>query len=170
VKAFISSARHIGQLRIRLRSQIDSSCKERDLLRCVKFVHPDLGITLAAELLDDLNPDLCNSIWKSLPIKSSWVHAMISGELMYFWADVIHTKPPQHTEMYPKEAVGRVNYSYVFQDICIKYGEKVTEPSWANPWAQIRTEDLKELSRLGRAVWESNYLTHTPIRLTVERE
>ena len=140
------------------------------MLRRVKLVHPDLGITLTAELLDDLNSDLCNSIWEKLPIKSSWVHAMVSGELMYFWADVIHTKPPQHTEMYPKEIVGRVNYSYVFQDICVKYGEKVTEPSAANPWAQIRTEDLKELSRLGRAVWESNYLTHTPIRVTVDRE
>lgn len=138
-------------------------------MRRVKFVHPDLSITLVAELLDDLNPDLCNSIWKRLPLKSSWVHAMISGELMYFWADVIHTKQPEHTEMYPKEAVGRVNYSFVFQDICIKYGEKVTEPSWTNPWAQVQSKNLEELSRLGKAVWKSNYLTHKPIKVTVDK-
>jgi hypothetical protein len=138
-------------------------------LKSVKLTHPELGIALTAELLEDLNPRMCDAIWKALPLESTWVHAMVSGEVMYFWAEVVHTQPPEHTEMYPDEPVGRVNYSYVFQDISIKYGEKVTEPSTANPWAQILPAHLHDLSRLGRAVWESNYLTHRPIKIIVER-
>ena len=138
-------------------------------MRRVKFIHPDVGIDLVVELLEDLNPKICDSIWNRLPIRSTWAHAMVSGELMYCWADVVHTEPPEHTEMYPDEGVGRVNYSMIFQDICIKYGEKVTEPSSTNPWAQVLPEHFSHLRQLGRAVWESNYLTHTPIKLTVER-
>jgi hypothetical protein len=94
---------------------------------------------------------------------------MVSGQLMYFWIPMVSASP-EYSELFSQEPVGRINYSYVYQSICIKYGKEVTEPTYANPWAQVLPEHLKDLFRLGEAVWESNYLTHRPIRGVLSKE
>ncbi len=51
--------------------------------RQIEIHYPDLNITLTANLLEEKNPELCDLMWKNLPIETIQSHTMSTGEAMY---------------------------------------------------------------------------------------
>ncbi|MSU66939.1 MAG: DUF3830 family protein [Opitutus sp.] len=47
--------------------------------RHVRLTFPATGVSLLAELLDDEAPNVCELVWKMLPVETKVIHGMYSG-------------------------------------------------------------------------------------------
>ena len=100
---------------------------------------------------------------------------MVSGRLLYVMNLKMKTEPPvKYHEMYmedlSEEPIGRVSTFATagrIGSVMIKYGE-ITEPMKYPVIAQVVPEDIEKLQEVGRAVWNSIYLTKEVIRVTYE--
>jgi hypothetical protein len=116
---------------------------------------PELDSQIRCELLDELNPALCASVLRSLPILSIQTHAVVAGKQIYFPTRLALEDPEAaYTEDLSRQPHGRVNFDPSFQYVSLNYGP-VSEavPAW--PIAQVAPEDLPRLDALGERIWKN---------------
>jgi len=137
--------------------------------RQIEIQYPDLEITLTADLLEEKNPELCDLMWRNLPIETIQSHTMSTGEAMYCPHRIVDFVKSQ-TELITEMPVGSVCMSIIdYKSFSIYYGKR-TEPLPNSPVARIRSEDLESLRKVGKKAWEANYLTHFPLRVVFRRK
>jgi hypothetical protein len=150
--------------------------------RKIGFEFPDIETKFSATLLDEKEPDQCEALWKVLnkPVKMICQHTLSTGD--YFGA---YGRPPRHiiktgsqvspvgakTLMLSQLEPGSVLYKGG-SDLSVAYGPDITEPLAApGPViAKVDEEDLQDLWRVGRSVWNAQYMTHRLVTLTVKTE
>jgi hypothetical protein len=128
-----------------------------------------LDISVVAELADEVNPELCDDIWKNLPFTVLQSHPTVSGESVYAWAPMVSTAPVRHWEPINQAPAGRLRYSQATGNkLTVQYG-KGLEPLSQPVVGTVQPEYLHLLPIMGRAVWESTFWTKQLIWLTVKR-
>ncbi|MFE4581516.1 cucumopine synthase-related protein [Streptomyces chartreusis] len=133
----------------------------------IHWVQPDIKVV--ADLLDDLNPKMCDVLWNYLPYRSVQLHALISNEHLYHYNPIVESMflEAEYMESRATAPVGTVFLSYL-QHLSMKYG-LVTEDLPAAPVARVRKEDLAALAEAGRRCWDATYQTKEVIEVRVER-
>jgi len=116
---------------------------------------PALDVAVRCTLLDEINPQLCASLRRALPIVSVQTHAVVAGEQIYFPTRLVLEEPDAaRTEDLSAQPPGRINFEPFFQYLSVNYGP-VTEgvPAW--PVAQVVEDDLPRLPRVGERIWQN---------------
>lgn len=140
------------------------------MVRQIEIEWVQLKIKVTANLLEDVNPELCNLLWSYLPYRSIQLHALISGQHLYHYTPIIESffVEPKTKESRAKSQDGRIFLSYL-QHLSIKYGD-VTEDLPAAPVAQVISEDISKLKEAGKKCWESTYKTKELIEVRVTKK
>lgn len=134
-------------------------------IRQMEIEWPELGITVTANLRDDMAPGVCDVVWDSLPIETVQEHGMISGKVVYCATRIRSTL----REWMVDRAPGDIYFFNVGQMLIIVHGY-TTETLKVNKFAEVIPEDLEKLGKAGEAVWNSNYLTHKVLRVIFRRK
>lgn len=117
---------------------------------------PDLNITVEADLEDERNADLIGEIWSNLPMTAVQEHAMVTGKSMYCWVPMLSFAEIPFQMRIMDTPPGVVSYSQkTGNKMIVRYG-KVTEDLMTPIVGFVRKEYLKDLDRVGEAVW-ANY-------------
>ncbi len=131
----------------------------------IKFHWPELGITAAAVLSDDKNPELCREVWESLPLESIQCHPIVSGASLFSWVPMLSFAEVHFKERIDRAPIGRVRYSQTFGNkIAIQYGS-CTEDTYQPVLGQIEPEDIGNIREVGRAAWDSLFFTKKLLRV-----
>jgi|SRR6188768_645513 len=116
---------------------------------------PALDDSVRCRLLDELNPELCASLRRAMPVVSVQTHAVVAGEQIYFPTRLVLEDPDSAaTEDLSAQAAGRINFDPFFQYLSLNTGrlsERV--PAW--PVAQVLDDDLARLARVGERIWRN---------------
>jgi hypothetical protein len=137
--------------------------------RKIEISLENIDISLTAELLDEVNRDACDILWKNIPYESVLLHTMVSGKN-------VHTFIPEPLPFYEHQltlarrmatAPGTV-FSPFPRCLFIKYGPDSEDHSFP-PVARLVESDLPQLDRLGKMAWDSMYKTKEIHRLRVTR-
>lgn len=120
---------------------------------------PKLGITLEAESLD-YNQKFSERFWESLPFKTIQLHAMVTGEDMYSYCPV---SPVEYFHLVDKRVpINELPPGYVTWSglglVAIVYG-RCSETLKTQPVARVQERFLEDLKMVGRAAWESIFIT-----------
>lgn len=128
-----------------------------------------VGVEVRAWLAVNDNVELCGDVLRALPFTAMQTHPMVTGESLFAWAPIVSTAPAPTKEEIRKAPIGRLRYSTrTGQKLIVQYGT-TSEDIMAPVLGAVLPEDCHKLPALGKAVWESVYLTKQPIWLTVER-
>lgn len=127
---------------------------------------PDLGISVVARHTSE-NPKYFDMLSKILPLESIQNHAVVSGDLMYFWEPVLTTEEPEKKVTYKEMEEGMVSFSPDINLVCIKYGP-VSETMPTAPVAKVRKEDMDKLKQVGDATWNAICYTKKLLRVVVK--
>ncbi len=128
---------------------------------------PQLGITLRAKLLWDMNPESCELFIKNLPFETIYSHTMASGLGMYAPHRIV-AKLKAKYQLLTEVQDGTLTLSTGdYKTVGFFYGP-MTEPLPLAPIAHIIPEDHDAMRRACREVWISNYMTHEPIHTIFE--
>lgn len=134
-------------------------------MRTMFIEWPDLGIKVAADMLDDKNPDMINEIWENLPLHAIQEHAMVTGKSMYSWVPMISLAKPQYQMMIKDTPPGVVSYSQkTGNKLIVRYGE-CTEDLLTPVLGFVRKEQLSELEKVAEAIWKNYSADKKPIRV-----
>ena len=141
---------------------------------------PSEGIKVNAKLLEDEEPELCDILWENFkdPVKMFCRHPVSTGE--EFSAEARPSRHPVKTgttlgrnkRMFCDIPPGSINYAVFggYGGLSCYYGP-CTEPIEVRGAvvAMVPEEQMSELIKAGRAVWNAYYMTHEPITMTVGR-
>ncbi|WP_078592633.1 hypothetical protein [Evansella clarkii] len=120
----------------------------------ITILWPDLEMEVKARLLVDLNPELCQELKDTMPIKSIQSHAVVAGKQMYFPFRFLPMGKGYNFESMDKQPLGRINIELDFQYLSINYGP-MTEPVPALAVAQVIEDDIPILLQVGEKVWNN---------------
>ena len=149
----------------------------------IEFEWPEIGVRVNASLLEGQEPELCEILWKVLesPQKLFCRHPVSTG--CEFGAD---GRPPRHpvktgtqaqplgrkVKMYSSTEPGSVAYGIFggYGGITIVYGP-CTEPlpTRGAVVARIEQQQMDNLVKGGKYVWNAQYLTHIPAIMIARR-
>lgn len=123
--------------------------------RKIDVTWPELGITIVAELADELNPELCEEFWRDLPFRVMQAHPVVSGESLYAWTPTISTAPVRHTIKLSDCQPGDMRYSQkTGNKFSINYGRS-TETLAQPILGKVLPEYLPLLPKVGKAIWNN---------------
>ncbi len=150
------------------------------MVRSIFIDFSAVGSRIRAELWEEAEPELSNTLWANLaePVKMVCRHPVSSGQ--EFSAEA---RPPRHP-VKSGLGVGRKRYLYTtvplggvvyavtggFGGLSLYYGP-CTEPLQirGSVVAQVVPEDLPKAAKAGRAVWDAQALQHKPMVIVVGR-
>jgi len=144
---------------------------------------PEIGLSVKAALLEEEEPELCETLWANLerPMKMVCRHPVSTGE--EFSGE---GRPPRHpvgsgTQVKPlgrrrwlltRIPPGSVVYAIFggYGGLSLFYGP-CTEPLSArgSVVGRVDDENMGDLMRAGRAIWEAQYSTHRPMVMVARR-
>ena len=127
----------------------------------------ELGESVRALLLDELNPYACEELAGMLPVESIQSHAVVAGSQMYAPIRFAPEREKCRFENMAAQPEGRVNIELDFQYFSINYGP-MTEAVPALAVAQVVEEDLPRLREIGRKVWDNLLNGQTYIHVFIE--
>jgi hypothetical protein len=151
------------------------------MVRIIVIEFPTVGSSVRADLWEEVEPELCETLWGNLaePIKMVCRHPVSSGQ--EFSAEA---RPPKHP-VKSGLGVGRKRYLYTtvplggvvyavtggFGGLSLYYGP-CTEPLQirGSVVAQVIPEDLPKAAKAGKAVWNAQALEHKPMTIVVRRK
>lgn len=130
---------------------------------------PSLGLRAKATLFDDKNPELCEDVWKALPIKSVMSNAVITGGSMYCWAPILSYAPIPFKEKIDEAPVGRLRYSQnTGNKIIVQYAD-CHEDVMGGVLGQVDEEDIPIVKQVGSTALQSIFFTKEPLYITISR-
>lgn len=144
---------------------------------------PEIGIRVKATLLEKDEPELCSELWKRIatPVKMICRHPTSTG--YEFGAG---ERPPRHPVKSGTQAnplgrkkwliseikPGSIAYAITggYGGVSVFYGP-CTEPLPArgSVVARVDEEDMDNLVKGGKYVWNAQYITHLPTIMVVKR-
>ena len=141
---------------------------------------PSHGIKVTAQLLDEEEPELCEILWENLkePVKMFCRHPVSTGE--EFSAEARPSRHPVKTgttlgrnkRMFCDIPPGSINYAVYggYGGLSCYYGP-CTEPITVRGAVvgKVPEDQMLELVKAGKAVWNAYYMTHNPITMNVGR-
>jgi hypothetical protein len=133
---------------------------------------PELGLSVKVDPLS-VNKDLFDWFLENLPLKGVQSHAAVSGKLIYIMNLRMKKGRSFRYQDLAVEDLSEAKEGRIFifitagkvGSISVKYAE-VSENMSYPVIGQVRGEDLKDLKKIGEAVWRSFY--HTKEIITVE--
>lgn len=133
---------------------------------------PELNLSVQVEPLAK-NQELYDWFLENLPLKGVQSHAVVSGKLIYIMNLRMKKAAPVRYRDLAVEDLSEARDGRIFifitagkvGSVSVKYGE-VSENMSYPVLAQVRQEGLKNLEKIGAAVWKSIYSTKQVI--TVE--
>jgi hypothetical protein len=137
---------------------------------------PELNLSVKVEPLAN-NQDLYHWFLENLPLKGVQSHAVVSGKLIYIMNLRMKKPSPVRYRDLAVEDLSEAKDGRIFifitagkvGSISVKYGE-VSENMNYPVLAQVRQEDLKNLAKIGEAVWKSIYSTKQVITVEFLKE
>jgi len=137
---------------------------------------PELNLSVKAEPLS-VNRDLFNWFVENLPLKGIQSHAVVSGKIIYIMNLRMKKPSPVRYRDLGVEDLAEAKDGRIFifitagkvGSISVKYGE-VSENMSYPVMAQVKQEDLKNLEKIGEAVWKSIYSTKEVITVEFLKE
>jgi hypothetical protein len=137
---------------------------------------PELNLSVGAEPLS-VNRALFEWFLESLPLKGIQSHAVVSGKIIYIMnLRMKKACPVRYRDLAVEDlSEGKDGRIFIFitagkvGSVSVKYGE-VSENMSYPVLAQVRQEDLKNLARIGEAVWKSIYSTKQVITVEFLKE
>ena len=150
------------------------------MARKIMLEWPSIDTSVQAEFLEKEEPELCDMLWERLeePLKMFCRHPVSTGE--EFSAEA---RPPRHPvrtgenvgrnrRMFCEISPGSINYSVVggYGGLSCYYGP-CSEPITVKGAvvAKVAQEDMLNLVKAGRAVWDAYYTKHEPIIMFARR-
>jgi hypothetical protein len=126
---------------------------------------PELGLSVKVDPLA-VNKDLFDWFLENLPLKGVQSHAAVSGKLIYIMNLRMKKGCPVRYRDLAVEDLSEAKDGRIFifitagkvGSISVKYAE-VSENMSYPVIGQVREEDLKDLKKIGEAVWRSFYYT-----------
>ena len=139
----------------------------------------DSKIKISATLLDEEEPEQCDMFWETLktPLKMICQHTLSTGD--YF---ATYGRPPKRPVKTGSQAnpIGRKQWLLCQlepgmllytggNDMAVAYGPHITEPlvGRGSVAAKVDKEDLDNLMKAGKGVWNAQYMTHRLVIMTV---
>jgi hypothetical protein len=137
---------------------------------------PELNLSVKVEPLAN-NQNLYDWFLENLPLKGVQSHAVVSGKLIYIMNLRMKKPSPVRYRDLAVEDLSEAKDGRIFifitagkvGSISVKYGE-VSENMNYPVLAQVRQEDLKNLAKIGEAVWKSIYSTKQVITVEFLKE
>lgn len=133
---------------------------------------PEINLSVQVKPLSK-NQKLYDWFLENLPLKGVQSHAVVSGKIIYIMNLRMKKPSPVRYRDLAVEDLSEAKDGRIFifitagkvGSVSVKYGE-VSENMSYPVLAQVRPEDLKNLAKIGEAVWKSLYSTKQVI--TVE--
>lgn len=119
---------------------------------------PDFGVTIAVDLLDEENPQICEEFWQSLPFQTIFAASMSAGEM--FKIPIPRTlpdAPPEKRVLFPEDPPGTI-FSLGMGSLLLKYG-MVAEPFRIPRIARVPEEELDKLRNVAQKLREAYFFT-----------
>ena len=118
---------------------------------------PDFNVTVTVDLLDDINPELCEELWQVLPFDTVIQDNMSPGDVFLVPIPYTPSFPsPEKLNRLPDEPPGSVTLLGIY--ILITYGT-VVEPFGVPRIGWIQEEDVKKLRSLAPKLREAYFFT-----------
>jgi hypothetical protein len=150
------------------------------MVRSIVIEFPRFGSSVRADLWEEAEPELCDTLWANLerPAKMVCRHPVSSGQ--EFSAEARPPRNPvksglnvgRRRYLYTTVPLGGIVYAVTggFGGLSLYYGP-CTEPLQirGSVVAQVVPEDLERASKAGRAVWDAQALDHKPMVIAVRR-
>ena len=148
------------------------------MARKVNVNFPEFGISVAATLQDESEPELSELLWNSLPLRSACCNTLSTGDLF-----ISRCRPPRkavcpgtqdnpvgRNSMSGDRQPGDIGFTGV--DFVVNYGPDVTEPLAGHGAiaAKVDPEYLDDFYKAGKAVWNNHVTTHTLVTMVMERK
>ena len=149
--------------------------------RKIEIEFPEAEIKVYATLRDNEEPEMCDRLWEILekPVRMANAHTVSTG--CFFDA---RPRPPKHAvkvgtqaknigrkkSLYCDLEPGTVLYSGYEIGIC--YGDHITEPLTTSGTfvAEVDKENMDDLYKAGKFVWNAQYFTHLLTTTIVSRK
>lgn len=148
------------------------------MARKLNVIFPEFEIKVVATLQEESEPELCNSLWNKLPLRSACCHTLSTGDLFLSrcrssTAIIPGTQEQpvgRHSIMYCDRNPGDIGFSGL--DFNVNYGPDVTEPLAAHGSivAKVDPEYLDLFYQAGRNVWKNHLTTHACVTMVVEKK
>ena len=156
--------------------------EKKKLIRKILIKFSDINVSCTATLLDEEEPELCDRFWNALeiPLKMICHHTLSTGQ--YFST---HGRPPIHPVEVGSQAnpIGRKRWLLCNLDpgmllyvggtqVNMAYGPHMTEPllGSGSVAAKVDKENLDDFLKAGKHVWNSEFMTHRLVTITVMRK
>ncbi|CAH0045577.1 unnamed protein product [Clonostachys solani] len=127
------------------------------LPRTITVAGPGPDYTFRMRLQSDANPEVVQGILSQLPLESFCLHVVVAGETIYMPAPSISLGSKNMVE----RRMGTVYFNTTSQSICFCYGA-VTESTKVNQFADVVEEDLSNLIRFGKLVYQETINRRLP--------
>ena len=130
---------------------------------------PDLNLSAVAELADDKNPELCDDLWKSLPIYSIMNNAVITDGSMYCWLPILSFAPIHFKERIDQAPIGRLRYSQGTGNKLIVQYSQCYEDVNGTVLGAVIPEDIDTIKRVGEKAREAIFMTKQELHIKISR-
>lgn len=119
---------------------------------------PDFKVTIAMELLDEENPEICEAFWQALPFQTIFAASMSAGEMFKIpMRRALPTAPPEKLRLFPEEPPGTL-FSLDMGSLLLKYGT-VAEPFRIPRIARVPDDELGKLREVAIKLREAYFFT-----------
>jgi len=117
------------------------------MARIFEIEWPDFDVAVCAELLDEENPELCDTFWQGLPCKTIFAASMSAGHLFKVPIPFLLPFIPLEKRLpIVQEASGTI-FAFSNNELMVKYGT-VVEPFVVARLARISDSELAKLKEV----------------------
>jgi len=139
------------------------------LSRKVEIEWPDFNTTVTADLLDEENPEICETFWQALPIQTIFAASMSAGEMLKIPIPItLPEAPPEKCVLFTDQPPGTV-ISYGMGVLLLRYGT-VAEPFMKPRVMMIPKEEQDKLWNVARRLRDAYFFTKEVNVATLRRK
>jgi len=126
--------------------------------RKFEIVWPDFDISLEMTLFDEVNPELCNTFWDSMPFRTKMAGSMSAGQMMKIQIPAVLPEVAQDKRvLFPAQPPGTL-LTLGGNSLLFKWGV-VHEPFRLVQVAKINEKDLPKLREAALLIKEAYFFT-----------
>lgn len=139
------------------------------MVRKFEIDWPDFGITIMANLLDEENPEICETFWQCLPFQTIFAASMSAGEMFKIPIPcTLPTASPEKLVLFPNDSPGTI-FSLGMGSLLLKYGTTV-EPFRIPRLARIPEEELVKLGSMAEKLREAYFFSKKIYIATIKKK